>query len=121
MSCTCRRIINVILLNLCMVIDTLIADNEGVYSLRIHNDRMLLGLKGTLSEFELHTLRERMQAGAENKARRGELSSTGFPWGIATLRMRRSRWSRAESVRSALRRVFEEFRLSGAFGPFRCR
>lgn len=101
------------LLNLCMVIDTLIADNEGVYSLRIHNDRMLLGLKGTLSEFELHTLRERMQAGAENKARRGELVY-GLPVGYRYTEDEKIEMVPDESVRSALRRVFEEFRRLGS-------
>ncbi|MGI0155664.1 MAG: recombinase family protein, partial [Thermoplasmata archaeon] len=101
------------LLNLCMVVDTLIADNEGVYSLRIHNDRMLLGLKGTLSEFELHTLRERMNAGAANKARRGE-HVMGLPVGYRLSEDGKIEMVPDESVRNAIQLVFEEFRRKGS-------
>jgi DNA invertase Pin-like site-specific DNA recombinase len=60
------------LLELCAVFDTLIGDADGVYNPREYNDRLLLGLKGTMSEAELHILRGRLEAGRKNKARRGE-------------------------------------------------
>jgi DNA invertase Pin-like site-specific DNA recombinase len=61
------------LLELCALFDTLIADVDGIYNPRDFNDRLLLGLKGTLSEAELHSLRLRLDAGRLSKARRGEL------------------------------------------------
>lgn len=61
------------LLELCALFDTLLGDADGLYDPRDYNDRLLLGLKGTLSEAELHVLRQRMHAGRLNKARRGEL------------------------------------------------
>ena len=60
------------LLELCAVFGTLLGDADGVYNPREHNDRLLLGLKGTMSEAELHVLRSRLDAGKKNKARRGE-------------------------------------------------
>ena len=61
------------LLELCAMFGTLLADADGIYDPREHNDRILLGLKGTMSEAELHILRGRLRAGQLNKARRGEL------------------------------------------------
>jgi DNA invertase Pin-like site-specific DNA recombinase len=60
------------LLDLCAVFGTLLADADGVYDPRDYNDRLLLGLKGTMSEAELHILRGRLEAGKLNKARRGD-------------------------------------------------
>lgn len=60
------------LLELCSVFCTLLGDADGVYDPRDHNDRLLLGLKGTMSEAELHVLQGRLRAGQMNKARRGE-------------------------------------------------
>jgi hypothetical protein len=50
-------------LELCAVVDTLIADDEGIYDLRDPNDRLVLGLKGTLFAAEMHILQARMRAG----------------------------------------------------------
>lgn len=61
------------LLEICALFDTLIADSEGVYDPANFNDRLLLGLKGTMSEAELHILKGRMLEGRRAKARRGEL------------------------------------------------
>src|SRR5215212_8268191 len=61
------------LLDLCALTGTLIADADGVYSPGDFNDRLLLGLKGTMSEAELHLIRSRLQGGLRNKAKRGEL------------------------------------------------
>jgi DNA invertase Pin-like site-specific DNA recombinase len=61
------------LLEVCALFGTLIADMDGVYDPSNYNDRLLLGLKGTMSEAELHILKQRMQEGRVAKARRGEL------------------------------------------------
>jgi len=61
------------LLDLCAVTDTLIADADGVYHPADFNDRLVLGLKGTMSEAELHLIRSRLTAGLRHKAARGEL------------------------------------------------
>jgi DNA invertase Pin-like site-specific DNA recombinase len=61
-------------IELCAVFQTLIADEDGIYDLRDPNDRLLLGLKGTLFSAELHILRARMHGNLLNKARRGELA-----------------------------------------------
>src|SRR5664279_267653 len=72
------------LLEICALTDTLILDEDGVYDPAHFNDRLLLGLKGTMSEAELHVLRARLLGGILNKARRGELKSplpVGFAYG----------------------------------------
>jgi DNA invertase Pin-like site-specific DNA recombinase len=61
------------LLEICALSDTLILDEDGIYDPAHFNDRLLLGLKGTMSEAELHVLRARLRGGLLNKARRGEL------------------------------------------------
>jgi DNA invertase Pin-like site-specific DNA recombinase len=61
------------LLETCAIFQTLLADQDGVYDPTDYNDRLLLGLKGTISEAELHLLRSRMYEGMLNKARRGEI------------------------------------------------
>ena len=61
------------LLDMCALFHTLIADGDGIYDPREYNDRLLLGLKGTMSEAELHILKQRLDAGKWAKARRGEL------------------------------------------------
>jgi DNA invertase Pin-like site-specific DNA recombinase len=59
------------LLDLAAMFGTLIADNDGIYDPRLYNDRLLLGLKGTMSEAELHLLRQRLDAGRMNQVKRG--------------------------------------------------
>jgi len=69
------------LLEICAITDTLILDEEGVYNPTDFNDRLLLNMKGTFSEVELHVLRSRLRGGILSKARRGELKTrlpTGF-------------------------------------------
>lgn len=61
------------LLELCALFGVLLADQDGVYDPGDPNDRWLLGLKGTMREVELHTMRNRLQRGMLNKAQRGEL------------------------------------------------
>lgn len=72
------------LLDLCSVTDTLIGDEDGLYHPGLFNDRLLLGLKGTMAEAELHVIRARLEGGIRNKAARGELRRglpVGFVWG----------------------------------------
>src|SRR6266567_657830 len=72
------------LLDLCGLTDTLIGDADGLYHPALFNDRLILGLKGTMSEAELHILRARLDGGIRNKAARGELRRglpVGFVWG----------------------------------------
>ena len=69
------------LLDLAGMTNTLLADADGVYHPGLFNDRMLLGLKGTMSEAELHVLRARLDGGIRNKAQRGELRR-GLPVGL---------------------------------------
>ena len=74
------------LLDLAGMTDTLIADADGVYHPGLFNDRMLLGMKGTMSEAELHILRARLHGGIRSKAARGELRRglpVGLVWGDA--------------------------------------
>jgi DNA invertase Pin-like site-specific DNA recombinase len=72
------------LLDLCGVTDTVIGDLDGLYHPGSFNDRLLLGLKGTISEAELHMIHQRLDGGIRNKAQRGELRRglpVGFVWG----------------------------------------
>jgi DNA invertase Pin-like site-specific DNA recombinase len=72
------------LIDLCALVGTLVIDADGVYEPRLINDRLLLGLKGTMSEYELTLLRQRGLAARDAKARRGELRvglPAGYVWG----------------------------------------
>jgi len=72
------------LLDLCSVTNTLIGDGDGLYHPGLFNDRLLLGMKGTMAEAELHVIRARLEGGIRNKAARGELRRglpVGFVWG----------------------------------------
>lgn len=62
------------LLEVCSLFGTLIADLDGLYDPAVYNDRLLLGLKGTMSEAELHTIRQRLYSGKRAKAERGEMA-----------------------------------------------
>ena len=78
------------LLELCALSGALLADLDGVYDPAEHNDRLLLGLKGTMSEAELHLIRQRMWSGRLAKARRGELA-VPLPAGLRAPPLRRGR------------------------------
>ena len=102
------------LLDLCTMTNTLIGDADGVYNPALFNDRLLLGLKGTMSEAELHTLRARLDGGIRNKAARGELRRglpIGLVWGDADGEVRRHP---DEAVAGALRAVFTRFTELGS-------
>ena len=94
--------------------NTLIGDADGVYHPSLFNDRLLLGLKGTMSEAELHVLRARLDGGIRNKAARGELRRglpIGFVWGEADGEVL---LHPDEAVRAAVRAVFERFQEFGS-------
>jgi excisionase family DNA binding protein len=93
------------LLDLCALTGTLIADADGLYSPADFNDRLLLGLKGTMSEAELHFIRARLVGGLWNKAKRGELRLP-LPVGLDRDEDDRVVLSADEQVRHAIERVF---------------
>ncbi|MGO9496659.1 MAG: recombinase family protein, partial [Solirubrobacteraceae bacterium] len=103
------------LLDLCALTGTLIADGDGVYSPADFNDRLLLGLKGTMSEAELHFIRARLVGGLRNKAARGELRLP-LPVGLDRDDDDRVVLCPDEQVRHAIDRVFG---LWGALGSAR--
>jgi len=95
------------LLELCALFQVLLADADGVYDPTDHNDRMLLGLRGMMSEAELHVLRSRLHQGRLNKARRGELFSF-VPIGYVRTPEGGIALEPDEQARSAVRIVFEK-------------
>jgi len=101
------------LLELCPLFDTLIADADGIYNPRDFNDRLLLGLKGTLSEAELHSIRLRLDAGRLSKAKRGELVQH-LPTGLVRDANGRAEFDPDESVRDRVRLVFAKFQELGS-------
>ncbi len=101
------------LLELCALTATLILDEDGIYDPAGFNDRLLLGLKGTMSEAELHILKARMRGGQLNKARRGELEM-GPPVGLVYRTDGTIGLDPDVQVQSALRMVFETFERTGS-------
>jgi DNA invertase Pin-like site-specific DNA recombinase len=96
------------LLDLCGFKGCLIADRDGVYDPATPNGRLLLGLKGTLSEMELHTIKARMQAGLLNKAERGDLALQ-LPVGLVRDELGRVRKHPDREVQERLALVFQTF------------
>jgi DNA invertase Pin-like site-specific DNA recombinase len=96
------------LLEICSLFDTLIADTDGVYDAANHNDRLLLGLKGTMSEAELHILKARMLAGRRAKAQRGELGKP-VPMGYVRRPSGDVAFDPDEQAQATIRLVFELF------------
>ena len=97
------------LLDLCVITDTLIGDGDGLYHPALFNDRLVLGLKGTMSEAELHIIRARLDGGIRNKAQRGELRRelpVGMVWGDKDGEIR---FHSDEAVVGAIRTVFDRF------------
>src|SRR5499425_719913 len=102
------------LLDLAGMTDTLIGDADGIYHPALFNDRLLLGMKGTMSEAELHILRARLDGVIRNKAARGELRR-GLPVGLV--------WGEAdgeilmhpdEAVTGVIAAIFEQFAVCGS-------
>lgn len=96
------------LLEICALFDTLIADADGVYDPGNYNDRLLLGLKGTMSEAELHILKARMLEGKRAKARRGELGKT-VPMGYVRRPSGEVAFDPDEQAQATIRLVFDLF------------
>jgi uncharacterized protein YndB with AHSA1/START domain len=102
------------LLDLCGMTDTLIGDSDGIYHPTAFNDRLILGLKGTMSEAELHILRVRLEGGIRNKAARGELRRglpVGYVWGEGDGEVC---FDPDAAVVGAIRTVFTEFTELGS-------
>jgi DNA invertase Pin-like site-specific DNA recombinase len=101
------------LLDLAAVSGTLIADMDGLYDPRLYNDRLLLGLKGTMSEAELHWLRQRLDAGRLSQVRRGEYRQR-LPTGLVRLADGQVVKDPDDQVRHALELVFTKFEELGS-------
>jgi DNA invertase Pin-like site-specific DNA recombinase len=101
------------LLELCAVFQTLIADQDGLYDPTDYNDRLLLGLRGMMSEAELHVLRGRLHEALLNKARRGDLYMSP-PVGYVKLPTGSFALDPDEQVQSVIHLVFEEFDRCGS-------
>jgi len=102
------------LLDLCSVTNTLIGDEDGLYHPGLFNDRLLLGLKGTMAEAELHVIRARLEGGIRNKAARGELRRglpVGFVWGEKDGEVL---MHPDQAVTGAIHTVFEKFAQMGS-------
>lgn len=106
------------LLELCAIYRTLLADADGLYDPSHYNDRLLLGLKGTMSEAELHILKSRLQQGMWNKAERGEILNHPP---IGYVRSAKARGGAGdyvldpdEQVQSTVRLIFEQFQKRGS-------
>jgi DNA invertase Pin-like site-specific DNA recombinase len=106
------------LLELCAIYRTLLADADGLYDPSDYNDRLLLGLKGTMSEAELHILKSRLQQGMWNKAERGEVINHA-PIGYVRSPSARNGagdfvMDPDEQVQSVVRLVFAQFAKRGS-------
>ncbi len=101
------------LVDLCAVVGVLVIDPDGVYDPRLVNDRLLLGLKGTMSEYELNLLRQRGLAARDSKAKRGELRFAlppGYCWNDAD----QIEIDPDERVSETIRLMFRKFRELGS-------
>ena len=101
------------LLEICALAETLILDEDGIYDPGHFNDRLLLGLKGTMSEAELHVLRARLIGGQLNKARRGELYMRP-PIGYVCDQQKRLVMDPDSQIRDSVQLLFDTFRRTGS-------
>jgi DNA invertase Pin-like site-specific DNA recombinase len=101
------------LLEICALTDTLILDEDGLYDPSHFNDRLLLGLKGTMSEAEIYVLRARLQGGIESKARRGELKMC-LPAGLVYDQQDRVILDPDRQVQQSFFTFFETFQRTGS-------
>jgi DNA invertase Pin-like site-specific DNA recombinase len=99
--------------SLAAVVGALIADIEGVYDPRSYNDRLLLGLKGTMSEAELHMMRQRLSAGRLSKVERGEYIQH-LPTGLVRTADGRVELDPDEQIRRCIALVFSTFAELGS-------
>ncbi len=101
------------LLDICAISGTLISDADGLYDPHTYNDRLLLGLKATMSEAELHVLKQRLTEAVRAKARRGEFQfrlPPGFVWDLAGRMVK----TPDEQVQSTIGTIFERFEQLGS-------
>jgi DNA invertase Pin-like site-specific DNA recombinase len=103
------------LLEVCALFGTLLADQDGIYDANDTNDRLVLGLKGTMSEVELSTMRNRLERGKLHKAERGELILT-VPCGYLKLPHGEVVLDPDEQVRATVQLIFDKFAELGSFG-----
>ena len=101
------------LLEICALADTLLLDEDAVYDPAHFNDRLVLGLKGTMSEAELHVLRARLRGGILNKARRGELEIR-LPIGFEYDSEGRVRLDPDQRIQASIRQFFRTFRRTAS-------
>jgi len=101
------------LLEICAITDTLILDEDGIYDPTDFNDRLLLNMKGTFSEVELHVLRSRLRGGALSKARRGEFK-TRLPTGFVYDHNDKIIMDPDKQVQQSFRLFFDIFQRTGA-------
>jgi len=101
------------LMEICALSGTILIDDDGIYDPNDFNDRLLLGLKGTMSEAELHFLRERMRGGALSKAKRGELRCL-LPVGYLYDETGRVIKDPDIQVQNSIKLFFESFRICGS-------
>jgi DNA invertase Pin-like site-specific DNA recombinase len=104
------------LIDLCALAATLVIDPDGTYDPRLVNDRLLLGLKGTMSEYELSLLRQRGIEARDGKARRGALRFA-LPPGYCWSEDGRIEIDPDERVSGAIRMVFSQYRALGGSAP----
>jgi DNA invertase Pin-like site-specific DNA recombinase len=100
------------LLELCALAGTLIADDATIYDPRLFNDRLLLGLRGTISEVELHCIKERLDGARMSKARRGELPIR-LPAGYVPGTEGQIEFDPDPEVQGAIRTIFAQFEVLG--------
>src|SRR5262249_46572951 len=109
-----------LLLDLCGFRACLVGDQDGIYDPSTPNGRLILGLKGLISELELHTLKARLTAGLLNKAQRGELALT-LPVGLVRDPLGRVFKHPNQEVQSRLELVFATFlQVKAACQVVRC-
>jgi len=107
------------LVDVCGIFNTLLCDQDGVYDSSDGNDRLLLGMKGAMSEFELVTLRNRLSRGTRNKAERGELFPA-VPVGYFKQPSGQVAQEPDEQARAVIQLVFDKFaELHSAYAVFR--
>jgi DNA invertase Pin-like site-specific DNA recombinase len=107
------------LLELCALSGALLGDPDGIYDPADHNDRLLLGLKGTISEAELHLIKQRMWTGRLAKARRGELA-VPLPAGFVRRPSGEVALDPDEQARAVIRLVFDLFERLGTVNAVLC-
>jgi DNA invertase Pin-like site-specific DNA recombinase len=101
------------LIDLCVLTDTLVIDADGIYDPRMLNDRLLLGLKGTMSEFELGLLRQRAQEAFRQKVARGEVLFE-VPVGYVRTETNGVEMAADRQVQEAIRGIFDGFHRLGS-------